>query len=56
MSGTKLPLTHKTFARRLHSRGVGGGGEVGEDRRAAATERRSPAFLPSSPLHIVLDG
>ena len=53
--GTKFPLKHKAFAKRLHSGGVGDGWKVGS-RSAAPTGRRSPASLPSSPLHIVLDG
>jgi hypothetical protein len=52
--GTKFPLKHKAFAKRLHSGGIGDGWKVGS--RSAAPTGRRPASLPSSPLHIVLDG
>ena len=32
MGGTKLPLKHKAFAKRLRSRGVGDGGKAGKQR------------------------
>jgi hypothetical protein len=51
----KFPLKHEVFAKRLRSRRVGDGGKVGRV-GAAPTGRRTPASLPSSPLHIVLDG
>ncbi len=55
MGGTKFPLEHKAFAEaNLASAVAMAGKNVG--RGAAPAGRRTPAFLPSSPLHIVLDG
>ena len=39
MGGSKFPLKHKAFAKRLRSRGVGDGGKVG---RSACCGDRTP--------------
>ena len=50
MGGTKFPLKHRAFAKRLRSRGVGDGGKAGKQRfwskialRDASFDREAPA-------------
>jgi hypothetical protein len=42
MGGTKFPLKHKAFAKRLRSRGVGDGRKAGKQRFWSKTGTRQP--------------
>jgi len=55
MGGTKFPLKHKAFVKRLRARGVGDAGKLG---RAGACADRTPqpGVLTIFPLHILLAG